>query len=566
MKNIFLYFFFLSLSHFTIAQTESFEWVKQMQGDQQQFQGDQQMYIEHSIIDNQGNILCAGRYSGIKDFDPGPGVQSFSAYGTNGFIAKYSPDGNLIWAKDFVSDIWCSITQIIIHQDSNIFMVGHFSLSTDLDPGIDSTIFTTDQFEHKSFICKLDSNGQFSWVKVLAQGASSIKFDALDNIFVSGSFGGTIDFDPGPSTTYLSTPWNKYNSHVCKFDSDGQFIWAKQFESDGNNYARHLAIDENGKIIITGELKAITDFDPSINNDFNLISYGGDRIYICKLDSNGDFIWAKSILGKASDMAIDVENEIYITGSFRNNSIDLDPGQGEYIVNLQGDRNTFILKLDTAGNFNWANAYQSTQDVVISAITLDALGDIYTTGFFEGSADFDLSANDYTLSSTLFSAFIHKINSSGEFIWTHNFSSEDGRSVGTNICVDDSFEVYTSGQFTKYTEFGIGTTNQLLDGGMSGDGFIHKINQPISTVGISEIYLESPYTVHPNPASNLAQIYLGGKENLQISLFDIHGKQMTQFQSDQEYLTLDVSNYIQGVYFIHIRGIQQAEVLKLVVE
>jgi len=566
MKRLLPIIFSITLaitSNKTQAQTETFEWVKQIEG----------IYPINATLDNQGNLLSIGYFKGTVDFDPSSNIQYLTANSTtyDSFIAKYTPEGNFIWAKQIEhegssDDLF--MQSISLDQNSNIIIGGHYKGSIDINPGIDSIIFTNSA-NSSSFICKLDSVGNFIWANQRSSSRiNSIAIDEDNNIYAGGSYSGYIDFDPDTSTSFLGTYSNENNSFITKFTPTGDFIWAEQFISDGSNSISSLTIDKSNNVITTGAIQDSVDFNPNPTEQYYLTSNGNFDIFICKLDSSGTFIWSKAIGGLESDesryIISDHTNNIYITGQY-SDSIDLDPGLNTHYVSPTGDSESFILKIDSLGEHIWSNAFHSSESILIAKITLDPLKNIYSTGHFTGTTDFDPGISTYNLNSSNSACFINKLNQDGSFDWSKMITSENGYSGGSSICVDDSFEVYTGGGFIGYNDFGIGTPNQILDGGSDASGFIHKISQPISTVSLSELHSESKYTLSPNPTSNFTQLFLGENSIHKIAIFNITGKKVAQFLYDKKKLTLDISNYKPGIYFIQIRGTAYTEVLKLVV-
>ena len=136
---------------------------------------------------------------------------------------------------------------------------------------------------------------------------------------------------------------------------------------------------------------------------------------------NNSFQWAKSIGGISYDYAVatsvDSLGNVYAIGTFQG-IVDFDPGVGIYNLSSLGAEDLFILKLDMNGNFLWAKSFGSTLTDNISEIILDRFGNIYTTGFFQSTVDFDPGAGTYTLSSSgSADAFILKLDPSGSFLW-----------------------------------------------------------------------------------------------------------------------------------------------------
>src|SRR5690606_29098604 len=115
-------------------------------------------------------------------------------------------------------------------------------------------------------------------------------------------------------------------------------------------------------------------------------------IFVSKLDPNGNFLWAKQMGGTDNDQGIsitvDTSGNIYTTGIFRN-TVDFDPGAGVYNLTAVVGNDIFISKLDANGNFLWAKQMGSGGNTRSNSIVLDTNGNIYTTGIFQSTADFD---------------------------------------------------------------------------------------------------------------------------------------------------------------------------------
>src|SRR4030095_14166224 len=125
------------------------------------------------------------------------------------------------------------------------------------------------------FISKLDSSGNFVWAKTLGgagiDDGRCIITDDEGNIYFSGSFSGTCDFNPDTGVYNLTSAGNN-DAFVCKLDSNGNFILAKQFASQGYSYACSLLIDDAGNLFVEGSFSGTVDFDPGPGS-FNLTSF-----------------------------------------------------------------------------------------------------------------------------------------------------------------------------------------------------------------------------------------------------------------------------------------------------
>jgi hypothetical protein len=365
--------------------------------------------------DDSGNIYCTGYFSGTADFDPGSASYNLtSGGGVDVFIVKLNASGNLVWAKSMggSSDQWgLSLT---VSDSGNVYTTGFFKgTDIDFDPGTGTFLLSSLSFSTRDiFISKLNSSGNFVWAKRIGGGeddeGSSIAVDAAENIYTTGYFTGSADFDPGPGNYFLySSGLN--GIFISKLNASGNFVWAKQiggsnFIGDGNG--KSIALDDSGNVYLTGDFDATMDFDPGAGT-YNLTalgSLGEEDIFITKLDSAGNFVWAKRMGGINSDfgygIAVDKNGYVYTTGCFIG-TVDFDPGPATYNLTSDGFDlfDIFVSKLNSSGNFIWAKRMGGPNSDYGIAIALDKLENVYTTGQFQNTVDFDPDSGTYNLTS-----------------------------------------------------------------------------------------------------------------------------------------------------------------------
>lgn len=138
--------------------------------------------------------------------------------------------------------------------------------------------------------------------------------------------------------------------------------WSKQIGGKDTDQGNLISIDSYGNSYIVGTFLGTVDFDSS-TNVFNLSSIGeNENIFICKLDANGNFVWAKNLGSNKSinckAIALDTQNNVYLTGSFLG-TVDFNLGDDNFYMSVQNSSSdTFISKLDTSGNFVWAKQFK----------------------------------------------------------------------------------------------------------------------------------------------------------------------------------------------------------------
>ncbi|MCE3230012.1 MAG: hypothetical protein K0S32_4563 [Bacteroidetes bacterium] len=348
-------------------------------------------FHESMVVDKWGNAYTTGYFFAGADFDPGPGVITLTASGgADVFITKSNPSGNLVWAAH-------------IGGPGNEFV---------------------------SKICQ----------------------DTAQNIYITGWFNGITDFNPGPGT-YTMGSSGIFDAYVCKLDANGNFLWAKQFSGNGEIYGGDVSCDSLGCVYVTGRFTLTGDFDPGAAT-FNMASAGNGDAYICKLNSSGNFIWAKRVGQSGNDgggSLLCSGNSFYLSGWYTN-TCDLDAGAGNFFVTSNGGNDIFISKFDTSGTFMWGGSVGGTLLDVSQDMALDSVGNLYVTGFFEGTADFNPGASGYSLTSAgSEDIFVLKINPSGTFVWAKAMggaSQDNGRGI-----VVGKGSVYTTGVFSDICDF-----------------------------------------------------------------------------------------------------------------
>jgi uncharacterized repeat protein (TIGR01451 family) len=447
-----LLFFFFFFSFFA-GYSQVYQWAKKMGGANDEFGGS-------VTTDNLGNVYTTGYFSGTNvDFDPGPSTFTLSSAGNRDvFITKFDANGNFIWAKRAGSSTGTDQgSWIVADPAGNIYIAGVFGGTADFDPG-PGTYNLSSLSGGACFVMKLDPAGNFAWARVLTGASgnaygSHICMDRTGNLYTTGWFIGTIDFDPGAGVATQAAHNNSLGYRdvfICKMDANGNYIWAKIMGGNAQDYAYGADIGSDGSIYTIGTFQGTADFDPSADT-LLLISTGGDDAYITKLDSMGNLIWARQtgtgLYDYGSCVTVNDSDEVYISGDFnmakvqkldrngnflwsknfdtgvtpysymyaygvgldpRNNiclvglfkgTVDFDPGPAIHNVYAPSIDASFILNLDADGDFISTAALSTITYVRAFYMHMDNVGNVYLTGEFAGTTDFDPSAAVVNLTS-----------------------------------------------------------------------------------------------------------------------------------------------------------------------
>jgi hypothetical protein len=427
-------------------------------------------------IDHFGNVYTVGKFYDTVDFDPGPAVFNMvgdapSGYGV--FIQKLDVSGNFIWAKQLVGETVMAMT---LDTFGNIFITSNFLDTVDFDPG-PATHYAASAGLFDIYVLKLDSAGNFLWVKTTGganeEDARAIAVDNEDNVYLTGSFKGTCDFDPDPLLNFNLVSAGNMDIYVLKLDAFGNLTWAKRIGATNEDQGSSICVQNStGAVYTTGIFKDSADFDPGPGN-YYLTDSLQSGIFVVKLDAGGDFEWAKDAASSGYSDAP---------------SISIDP-----VGNLRLAGNTlfngsFIQKLDTSGTILWNT--QSYIDGGYLAITTDGSGNVYATGSFSGTWDADPGTgihNIYTaVAGESWGVFIQKLDSAGNFSWAGGMAGEYGTvSQGTAIAVDDSGNIVTTGVFNYSQDFDPGPGITTLSSAGDIDIFTCRI-------GVGACTLPSP--------------------------------------------------------------------------
>lgn len=325
----------------------------------------------------------------------------------------------------------------------------------------------------------------YSWANSYGSGSSlfdaarSSTTDTLGNIYVTGLFQGTTDFDPSGSIANLvgSGGWDIF---VAKYDSLGAYQWAFKVGGTGFDQGIGIALDKNANIILTGSFAGTVDFNPGVS--VNNLATGGTStdIFLAKYDNMGVYQWAFKVGTTANNeyghaVAVDTSGNIFISGDF-SGSCDFDPSGSTAVLNATGGNDGFLAKYNAAGTYQWAFRLNDAPGSYGKRIVTDKTGNVFITGSFQNTCDFDPSGTTVNLvSSGSFDVYIAKYSAAGIHQWVKHMGGT-GADVAYAIAIDELNNILITGGFSNTVDFdpGTGIANQSSLGGY--DIFVAKYN------------------------------------------------------------------------------------------
>jgi len=282
-------------------------------------------------IDVNNNIFIGGRFCDDIYLDPNNPIYHLSTVGCNAdFIAKYASNGTFINA--FSLDGGGAINDMQISSSNNLY-VGGWDVATDYNPGPGVAPSTsTNIYSH--YIAKYDENLNFIYHQTVAGKLNSFRLDHLSNIYITGEFSNSLDFNVQPpnNPNVSSSPLFASNAFLLKLDSSANFEFVNTFPfAQPGTYSEFIEIINNRVYIYSNA----SSNSRLICNDLN-----GGAVFIHNHFNNGlGNMVAPGILTK------DKNGELLFTGTFNDNTSFQD-NFGNSNISPTGNVDAFISKLN----------------------------------------------------------------------------------------------------------------------------------------------------------------------------------------------------------------------------
>ncbi len=352
---------------------------------------------------------------------------------------------------DLGNDISCD-------ANNNSYVTGYFGNTAVFGS---TTLITTGGFD--IYVGKLDPGGNWLWA-VKAGGTNSdygtgIETDSNGNSYVTGYFQGTATFG---STSLISS--GGYEIFIAKLDGNGNWLWAQK--AGGNQYdaGNGISFDAAGNCYATGYFAGTATFGST-----NLVSSGGDDVFVAKLDAEGNWLWAVkggwSSWETAYKITTDNSGISYISGYFSGVAY-----FGTNSISAYNGADAYVAKIDSGGTWLWARRVAGGPGTDEGfCVSTDSAGNAYVTGYFGGTAYF---GSGTLTSAGITDVFVVKYSSAGIYQWAKQAGGSGSETHGQGIALDGSGNIFITGYFTGTASFG---TSSLTSSG-NKDIFAAKLD------------------------------------------------------------------------------------------
>lgn len=540
------------------------QWVRSIKGED----SEHAYAIETDVL---GNVYIAGTFEATVDFDP---TSTDGLLTSNGlvdvFVQKRNPSGKVLWTRSFGGEKGDGVRDIAVDEAGNVYIVGSFQDSVDFDPGADTMSLNAIGY-YDIYVQKLSTDGDFQWA--ISVGSSdrdegySITTDSDGAVYFTGRFFDTVDFDPGDGVFKLTSP-RFANGFVEKLDTDGNFLWAYSLEEILPNSISGIAADPaENTIYVCGRFGGTVDFDPGTGVE-NRTSLGVSDGFVQKLNANGELIWVRTI-GSEQDVlysesiVVDANGDVIQGGRFRGTP-DFDPGLGVFEATSVGYLNFFIQKMDSDGNFIWANT-QGDPEGSSGVVEVNADNEIFVAGVFHETVDFDPGSGVQEISSKGYSdIYLQKLDQAGNLEWVRTMGGTMP-DYSSSCAINNLGDIFITGGFGGVVDFSPSSSNHQLTADGSFDVFVQKISR--FPVGVPDLTHETDATfkVFPNPTSGEITLELNAGNNASLRITNLFGQEVYH----QEQMNTGVQQQVQlpqaaGVYFVEITANGQRTVQRVV--
>ena len=569
--------------------------------------GDERFIFSKSVVDNVGNLYIVGTIKGsdltnLTNFtNTNSYHQNYGGGSYDGFLIKFSPQGNIIWGTFIGGESDDYVGDITIDENNNLYLIGVTFSNTNI-----STVGSfqeNNQGNGDFFISKFNENGLVIWStyyggiggEIVSNGGFNdvgrilkITYDRNNSIYIAG-----VSTTNNLSTTNVFQETNLNNTSnniIAKFNSlTSSRVWCTYFGLNTN--IRSIVADANA-VYVSGNT---VDCPP--NNTYNTY-YGTSNgfkptpsncvdLYLNKFNSlNGQRVWGTYYGGSSSELTNNkslalIESKLYFSGLSSNSNNQNVTTSGSFQPTNNG-ASAFIAEFNENGTRNYATFLgnlnsTNNQPGGISNIVVDAQGDYYSFGesnmIDKATPDgFKINPNN-TNSRDMF--FVKFNGSTNQRIWGSYYG-------GVHEEFDTSLQPYKIGSSSNFYIIGntqsleqISTSNALQPNKMVFDlinfspitatniFITHFEPMPLSTINFGN----SSVSIFPNPSNGNIEITFDNNNfsNSKLELFDITGKLINTVKLNNKHNTITLGNISKGIYLAKISDVENVSITKKII-
>jgi hypothetical protein len=313
-------------------------------------------------------------------------------------------------------------------------------------------------------VAGLSADGAIRWARSFGgpgtDSANAVALDVEGNVYVVGSFTAMINFGRGPIPSSGDS-----DAFVVSFTSAGALRWVRTFGGDGPDAAFAVAVDAQGPLV-AGTVRGSVDFGAGVSTgspSAEAFVAAFDTAGMLRLSRRFGPVAPRTGGASAYGIAVAQDGSIALTGFFQG-SIDI----GTDVLASAGNYDIFVTSLSPVGAPRWSRRVGAASVDWAQAIAVDAAGNLFVTGYYQGTVDFGGGALT-AVSGT--DGFLVSYTAAGGHRWSRRFgggSGYFGTATGYSVRTDAVGNVVVGGLFAGNVDFG----NGLRTSAGLGDAFL----------------------------------------------------------------------------------------------
>jgi hypothetical protein len=383
---------------------------------------------------------------------------------------------------------------IAADESGDVFVAGYFDGVMDLGGMVVASAGGSD-----AFVAKLGPTGTPVWGRGFGnaayQSVSSLAVDMGGSVLATGTFAGAIDFGGGQLVATGSA-----DVFLAKLDPQGGYVWGKRFGGPQSQGATAVRVGAAGAAFVTGFFTGAIDFGTGA-----LPSVGAADVFLAKVDSAGNTVWAKSFGDAANQygeaLGVTAAGDVVLAGDYLG-SIDFGGGP---LVNTGGigAMKLFVAKLDADGKHVWSKSFGESGKISNIHLATSPQGDVGITGSFTGAVDFGGGSLVATGGSSF---FVAKLDATGQHVWSKSLG-DPGSTTSASIALDAAGNAILAGGFLGSVDFGGGQLASIGEG--SSDAFLAKfgaVGAHIWSKRFGDAFAQSANAVALTPEGQIAVV------------------------------------------------------------
>ena len=374
---------------------------------------------------------------------------------------------------------------VVVDAAGNTYFAGTFRGKSDVNKSNSAKKILNAVDNYDAFLVKYSPSGKLLWSQQIGSPDGDESIDRLvigpnGHIYATGVFEETVDFDASSRVHTLSSH-GKHDAFILHLTPAGKYVWAGNIGGERDDAITALAVGPGGDMYYSGYVRLRGDADPS-KNLREIVDRGVDDTIIARLNGKtGAIRWMK-VFGEDATretvfgLAVGAGGSVLAAGLF-NEKVEFDRSDSRFNREAVGSDDVYLARLNSRGDFQFIKTFGGKKQETMNDLVQDSSGNLYLTGNFNKTTDFDPGPGQTLLAAPSGGAiYVLKMNSDAELTWVRqigaaiiNGNDEDATVASRAIGLDAAGNVYTVGDFAGTVDFDPGPGFTIIDEDKSGN-------------------------------------------------------------------------------------------------